>query len=92
MGFPNWVAIKSPGDILDYTLDWSSWLNTDIIISANWTVPADLTVTSQNFTDTNTVIWISGGIDSNTYPLICKITTEAGRTCERTVNLKVKIR
>lgn len=92
MGFKPWEEVKDPDGTLDYAADWSGWLGTDTIVSAQWTVPSDITITQQSTTTTVSTVWVSGGISGNSYDCTCRITTSTGRTCDRTFRLKVKER
>lgn len=82
------VFVKPPGSSNDYTIDWSEWLNTgDIISSSSWTVPAGLTAVASSFTDTETVIRVSGGVSCNSYELINMINTSGGELSTRSIVL-----
>lgn len=84
--------LKDPDSQLDYKFDWSSWLETDEVISSYvLTVPTGLTeVTSSNDNDSVTV-WLSGGTAGTTYEVVCRITTNSNpaRTEDRTMDFKV---
>lgn len=92
MGIPSWDAIKDPSDELDYAAGFLEWLGEDTIADAEWTAPSGVTVERSENTTTTATVWISGGTAGVTYPMVCKITTAAGRVCERTIKLKVKER
>jgi hypothetical protein len=78
---------KDPDAILDYQVDWSSWLGSDVISSSTWIVPADLTKVSEDKTNTTATIWLSGGVEPKTYEITNRIVTLAGRQNDRTVQL-----
>lgn len=81
---------KDPDAVLDYTVDWSTWLGSDTISTSGWTVDSGLTtVTSANTTTTATV-WVSGGTLDHTYSLTNTIVTAGNRTDERTIRIVVK--
>lgn len=86
----NW-PYKDPNEILDYTLDWSARLgNEDHIVSSSWVSSStDVTMTQNSFTDTTSVLWLSGGIARKSYKFTNTITTFKGRTMEQTVGLKI---
>lgn len=77
-------ATKRPNAVLDYTLDWSDFLDTDTIATATWTVDAGLTKDSSSNTTTTSTVWLSGGTEGEVYAGVGKIVTAAGRTDERT--------
>ena len=75
---------KDTRSVLDYTVDWSGWLNGDTIASSTFSVtPATITTDSTSNTTTTTTIWLSGGILNVTYTVNNQITTAGGRTDER---------
>lgn len=90
-------AVKSPDAVLDYKIDWaalangsgsSDWLQSGETISS-YTATADSGMTinsdSKSDSDTSIVLWLSGGVVSRSYPVVCQIVTSAGRTDERTL-------
>ena len=82
---------KSPGDVLDYSMDWIDWLaEGDTITASEWAVPTGITEDSNSATTTVTTIWLSGGTENRSYTLTCKITTTQGRTKERSFIIKVE--
>jgi hypothetical protein len=84
------VFFKDPSAVLDYTLDWSSWLDdTDTISAAAWTVPAGLTNVLETNTTTTTTVWLGSGVLDTTYAVYCRITTLGGRTDDRTITITV---
>lgn len=88
----SWPA-KDPDAILDYDLDWSSWLGDDTIATSTWLLDAGaLTISSNSKTDTATKVWLSGGELGKTYSLTNRITTAGGRTQDQTVTLKIRAR
>jgi hypothetical protein len=84
---------KSPGDALDYELNWDvsgdSWLGTDKIVTATWNVDSGLTVITQAKTNTTATIWLSGGTLGVTYWVKCTIVTAAGRTKSRSFRVVI---
>jgi hypothetical protein len=81
---------KDPNAILDYSIDWSDWLDTDEISTSTWTVPTGITKTSESNTTTVATIWLSGGTAGTTYTLLDRITTTGGRTMDQTFKIYVK--
>ena len=76
---------KDPDAILDYTVDWSRWLETDTILASQWTVPTGLTEGSATHTPTSATVWLSGGTAGQAYTVTNRITTHGGRTDERSI-------
>lgn len=78
--------IKDPDAVLDYSIDWSSWLaDGETITASTWVVPDGITKDSDSFSDTATVIWLSGGTAGTTYLIPNHITTSDGREDDRTL-------
>lgn len=98
-----WVW-KDPDARLDYLFDWaakehgnwtSDWLQPGEIITGHQvTVPTGITLVSDNVTlDQKSVdVWLEGGTECESYDIECEITTNQGRTDERTGRIKVKER
>lgn len=86
-----WPA-KDPDAVLDYSVDWTDWLDGDTISTSAWTVPSGITQTSASTTTLITTIWLSGGSGGRTYEIKNRIVTAAGRTEERTIRLPVRTR
>lgn len=97
---------KDPDEILDYSVDWSRWLNTGVTISAvSWFVDNASGVKTafpnggvvnglQNVaaTSTPTVATINLALGTNNveYKLYCRITDSSGSVAERVVKLRIK--
>lgn len=80
---------KDPDAVLDYVMDWTNWLNGDIIISSSWTLDAGITQAGTGMSGTQTVVWLSGGTVGTSYQITNRITTQAGRTEDRTFQVNV---
>ena len=75
---------------LDYTWDWSDWLAVgETIINAVITTPTGLVLENSLTQSTKVVAWYSGGEDAKTYMPACQITTNQGRTDERSLIIPV---
>lgn len=90
MAFPSFT--KDPDAVLDYKVDWSDWLDTDTIVTSDWTVPTGLTLELETNTTTIATAWLSGGTVATSYNVTNEITTADGRTDDRTITIKVKER
>jgi len=80
---------KDPDAILDYSLDWTRWLDGDTISTATWTVPSGLTLDSDDLDGAVATAWVSGGTVGESYDVACEVTTAAGRTVARVLRLEV---
>lgn len=73
---------KDPSAVKDYTIDWSTWLETgDTLTSSSWTADdAGITIDSDDETTTTGTVWLSGGTAGTSYVLTNEIATAAGRS------------
>lgn len=81
------VFTKDPDAVLDYRIDWATWLGVDTISTSTWTVPAGITKFTDSKTTTTTTIWLSGGTAGETYSVKDHIVTAGGREDERTLTI-----
>lgn len=90
------TILHDPNAVLDYTFNWTAWLNTvvDRIISIDFLVSnsVNAVVVAQYFSDTHATAWVSGGVPGEKITLRCRIYTLEGRVDDRTGYLKVKER
>ena len=89
---------KDPNAILDYTFDWTAWLDlvSDALSSQTCAVEnfadAGGVVNSSQIVGKKVVVWVSGGTVGKKITLRCRIVTVGNRTEDRTVYLSVKER
>lgn len=81
---------KDPQETLDYAVDWTRWLLTDVIVGSTWTVPAGITMSSETETAKVATIWLSGGTLGEDYVIVNQITTAAGRISERSMTISIR--
>lgn len=86
--------IKSPTAFLDYSIDWSDWLQeTETITASTWASDSvDLTLSLPANSGTKTTIWIDGGVDGNGYTVSNTITTSEDRIDTRTITISCEVR
>lgn len=82
-------AMKDPGAVLDYVIDWETWLDGDTIYTSTWTATTGITVDSESETDSTTTVWLSGGTAGTTYYVTNHIATVGGREDDRTIAVYV---
>lgn len=83
--------VKDPDAVLDYQIDWSSWLATgETISSSDWVVQTGITENSASNTTTTATIWLSGGAAGVTYTVTNRIVTTASRTNDRSLYITVR--
>ncbi len=83
---------KDPAAKLDYSIDWSRWLDGDTIAISTWTVPDGISETEATHTASIATIWLSGGIAGSEYLITNRIATASGREDERTLRIVVEDR
>ena len=82
-----------PDAVIDYTIDWSSWLADGETISASeWDVPTGLTEVSEAETSTETTVRISGGTAGESYTVTNHVATSTGQEDDRSLYLTVRER
>lgn len=85
--------IKDPDAVLDYKIDWSTWLDDDSITLSEWASnSAEITIDDSENTDTESIVWLSGGLVGKTYVLTNHITTMYGREDDRSIKIKIENR
>lgn len=91
------TILKDPNAVLDYTLDWTDWLDplSDTIASVSVAV-SGVTLDHTTNNATSVTIWISGGTVGTPGSARVRITTVGTgarpRTDDRTVYFKIKER
>lgn len=84
---------KDPDAVLDYVVNWATWLGADTISASTWEVPAGLTQPfSASNTTTAATVWLGGGTVSTTYEVVNHITTTSGRQNDATLHIYIKER
>jgi hypothetical protein len=83
--------VKDPDAVLDYQINWETWLNGDTISTSTWTVSGVTAGTTSNDTTTAT-IWLSAGTAGTIATATNSIVTAGGRTDNRTLELHIEER
>lgn len=96
---------KDKDELLDYSIDWSRFLNDDTISSVTWFIDNASGVKTEvnntdivdglqfvqgTYTTTVSTIRLSLGTNNKRYKITCKITTLGSLQYERSVFLRVK--
>ena len=81
---------KDPDAIIDYSIDWSDWLQSDTISTGTWVVPAGIIETQRVQTESICTIYLSSGTAGNTYSVTNRITTANGRVNDQTIFIIVR--
>lgn len=82
---------KDPQAVLDWQFNWSNWLSAGESITGTPVVTVDsgLTKDSQSNTGNTVTVWLSGGTLGTLYKVACRVTTNQGRTDERTIGIRI---
>ena len=87
------MEYKTANGVLDFQLDWSTWLASgDTISTSTWTLETGITNDSDSSADTTTTITISSGTTGKTYEVTNAIVTTNGFDAERSFYLKIQDR
>jgi len=82
--------IHDPDAVLDYVINWATWLGADTISTSTWTLSStDIVTTDDSHTDTASTIWISGGVGNRKYTATNHIVTSLGREQDDSIMLIV---
>lgn len=91
--------IKDPDAVLDYGVNWRSaenggpWLaEGENIVTSTWLVPAGITKNSDSHDGSSARIWLSGGTVDTAYAITNRVTTNQGRTDDRTFEIVIRQR
>ena len=85
---------KDPNAVLDYAVDWSTWLATGESIST-YSVSVDsslITIATYSVSSAVVTAWLSGGYVGQSYTVSVKVVTSGSRTDERSFKVKIKER
>jgi len=83
------LFIKDSEELLDYDIRWARWLGTDTINTSTWRADDGITIAGSEHTSTDAKVWLSGGTEGVSYTVTNTISTAAGRTAVRTIEVKV---
>ena len=81
---------KDPAAVLDWHVDWSSWLSGGETVTASaFEVSAALVKVSESSTSTTATVWLAGGAAGRVYDVVNTVSTSQGRTDRRRFTVKV---
>lgn len=85
------VKRKQPGDTLDYDIDFGDWLvEGDSLVAATATASPDgLVIGDVERLPPLVKVWLSGGVDGESYTVTVTVTTADGRV--KTVNFNLRV-
>lgn len=79
--------VKDPDARLDFGQDWANWLDEGELITSHEVLlnpPSGLTLVSHVHTTSKVIIWVTDGTVGVSYRVTYRITTDQGRTDDRT--------
>jgi hypothetical protein len=95
---------KDPDASLVYAFDWANggpndasldddgWLQSAVITTAVFVVPAGLNNVVDSFNDTTASVKLSGGKEGKNYIVTNRVTTDLGETDDRSIEIRVRSR
>jgi hypothetical protein len=92
------LLLKDPDAVLDYSIDWGAeYLGTgDLLATSDWSVapdePGGVTIVGSDFDASTSTVKAAGGSPGKIYRLVNQVTTESGRTDDRSIVLRVEKR
>lgn len=92
------LLLKDPEAALDYAIDWGAeYLGEgDLIADSSWSVtpdqPGGVLVVGSSFDERTSTVNVTGGQAGQMYRLANRVTTDTGRTDERSIVLRVEKR
>jgi hypothetical protein len=82
--------MKDPDAVLDYRVDWTAWLQaSETITTSTWILESGIVQNSTSNTTTTATVWLSGGTAGTAYKVTNRVTTNQGRTDDRTIKVFV---
>lgn len=85
--------IKDPDAVLDYSIEWSKWLDGDQIQESEWFVSdQEVEASEESNTATRSTVWLAGGIVGQSYTVTNRIATFGGRPDDRSFVIQVQDR
>jgi len=91
------LFLKDPGATVDWMVDWAAgYLDQQTLADSQWLVAPDeeggVCITSQLVTEGRSAATMAGGIAGHVYRVTNRITTNDGRTDERSLTISVEQR
>jgi hypothetical protein len=86
---------KDPDDALDYQVNWATWLSTDTLASATWSINTTVITASTALMSYSTsagthTLWLAGGTAGTTAEVTSRITTATSRIKDQTFKVTVR--
>lgn len=86
-----WKSYKDPQEYLDFVFDWTDRLGEDTIDTATVSVVSgSVTIDDFEFTNKTVTVWLNGGEEGESCPILCEIQTAGGRLRQQTAVCRIK--
>lgn len=86
-----WNTPKDPDEVLDFTVDWNARLEGDTVYAYEVAVMSGSVVVQSSSMDEGIIrIWFAGGTDGETCEILTRVSTNGGRTMDRTTRLLIR--
>jgi hypothetical protein len=88
------AMLKSPGAVLDYSFDWTDWLEEGDHVAGFEITTQGVSLVSASLSNDIVTAIVAGGVPGKAAWVRCKITTETepSKTEYRTINLTIQQR
>lgn len=82
---------KDPDALLDYKVDWQSWLGSDTIVSAAVSAESGIIAAANSVSaGVSHVIWVSAGTVGQEYTITSRVWTSAGRRNDQSFIISIE--
>ena len=93
-------VLQDPGEKVDYTFDWTNWLEesgspSDTITAAVWDIspindgsPTEPALSGDAINGVYTTVFVNGVLRGGVYRLTCRATTGMGRIAEQSITIR----
>jgi hypothetical protein len=88
--------LKDPRSRVDYAIDWSGYLDGQVVAASSWTVepqePGGVAAQEESFALDRTAATLSGGVAGHVYSISNEVILSDGRIDRRSITLRVEQR
>ncbi len=84
--------LKDPSSRVDYAVDWSGYLNGQVVAESGWTIApgSGLQVDEASFGLQRAAATLVGGVVGQVYTVTNRVTLSDGRTDARSITIRVE--
>lgn len=87
------TLVHDPNETAPFVIDWSYAIDSEggeVISSSSWSLDSGITQSSASFSDETATVVVTGGTVGTHYKATNTISTSAGRTYQRTLDIEVR--